>query len=80
MVLLSLIPMVAYFDVGFVQPALRRVKLEGPRSGKVCWVRYYRPMSTGYSKIEEDSKNNQADKIVISEVEDSATEFETETD
>ena len=42
-------------------------------------------MSTEYSKIEEsskaeDSKHGQTDGIVTSEVEDSATEFETESD
>ena len=76
--------MVAYCDAGFVQPALRRVQLEGPRSGKVCCVTYYRPMGTECSRTEhaqiEDSKNSQVDKIAVSEIEDSATEFETESD
>ena len=79
MVLLFLITMVACCDVGFVQPALRRVKLEGPRTGKICWVTYYRPMHREYSKI-EDSKHGKEDRIVISDVDDSATEFETESD
>ena len=79
MVLPSLTSMVAYCDVGCVQPALRRVQLEGPRSGKVCWVTYYRPMMTESSKV-EDSMNSPEDRLVISEVVDSATEFETETD